>query len=232
MMLLDTHLHTKEHSPDSFLPLRDAVARAKALGLGGLCVTDHDSWGILPETEALRRECNFPFFVGIEILTAEGDFVVFGVEPFDYQPRRLRTEDLMERVNQCGGAAVAAHPYRDNGRGAGDLIKTLPGLTGVECFNGSTKHEANLQAFREARKRGIACLGASDAHLVERVGKFATRFDGEPQNEQELIQLIRAGACEPVAWNGMTFVPAEAWTLSQISISKEEQHNPYFKLRG
>ena len=138
----------------------------------------------------------------------------------------------MERVNQCGGAAVAAHPYRDNGRGAGDLIKTLPGLTGVECFNGSTKHKANLQAFREAQKRGLAYLGASDAHLVERVGKFATHFDGEPQNERELIQLIRAGACEPVAWNGMTFVPAEAWTLSQISISKEEQHNPYFKLRG
>ena len=222
-MLLDTHLHTKEHSPDSSLPVRDAVTRARELGLGGLCITDHDSWGILPEAEALSRECNFPFFVGIEILTAEGDFVVFGVEPFDYEPRGLRAEDLMERVRQCGGAAVAAHPYRDNGRGAGDIIKTLPGLTGVECFNGSTKHEANLQAMRNARARGLTCLGASDAHLVERVGKFATRFDGEPQNEWELIQLIRAGACAPVAWNGTAYVSAEAWTLSQIS--KEEQHN-------
>nr|MCR4818974.1 PHP domain-containing protein [Fretibacterium sp.] len=176
-MLLDTHLHTKEHSPDSFLPVRAAIARAREMGLGGLCVTDHDSWGILPEAEALSRECGFPIFVGIEILTAQGDFVVFGVEPFEYEPRRLRAEDLMERVRQCGGAAVAAHPYRDNGRGAGALIRTLPGLSGVECFNGSTKHEANLQALRETRARGIACLGAGDAHLAERVGRFATRFD-------------------------------------------------------
>ncbi|MBR1672196.1 MAG: PHP domain-containing protein [Fretibacterium sp.] len=238
-MILDTHLHTKEHSPDSFLPVRDAVERARELGLGGLCVTDHDSWDILPEAEALRRECHFPLFVGIEILTAEGDFVVFGVGPFDYEPRRLRAADLMERVRESGGAAVAAHPYRDNGRGAGKLIKTLPGLTGVECFNGSTKHEANLQALRDARARGLACLGASDAHLVERVGRFATRFDGEPRNERDLIQLIRAGACEPVALGdaggqgvplssnmGETaYVLAETWTLSQIS--GEAQHNPY-----
>ena len=33
-MLLDTHLHTKEYSADSFLPVRDAVARARELGLG------------------------------------------------------------------------------------------------------------------------------------------------------------------------------------------------------
>ena len=121
---------------DSDLPVRDAVARAREMGLDGLCVTDHDSMGIRAEVEALRLECGFPFFVGIEVLTDVGDFVVFGVNPFDYEPRELRVEDLMERVRQCGGAAVAAHPYRNNGRGAGDLIKTLPGLAGVECFNG------------------------------------------------------------------------------------------------
>ena len=201
---------------DSDLPVRDAVARAREMGLDGLCVTDHDSMGIRAEVEALRRECGFPIFVGIEVLTDVGDFVVFGVNPFDYEPRELRVEDLMERVRQCGGAAVAAHPYRNNGRGAGDLIKTLPGLAGVECFNGSTKHEANLQALEAARARGIACLGASDAHLVERVGKFATRFHEPARDEGDLASLIRAGACEPVAWDGVGFVPAEAWTLPQL----------------
>ena len=219
-MLLDTHLHTKEHSNDSALPVRDAIARAKAIGLDGLCVTDHDSWGILPEVDALRRECDFPIFVGIEILTASGDFVVFGVEPFEYEPRHIKAEELMDRVRICGGAAVAAHPYRDNGRGAGELIKTLPGLAGVECFNGSTKHDANLRAFSEARARRLACLGASDSHLVERVGKFATRFDGMARDERGLIRLINAGACEPVAWNGSMFVPAEEWTMLQLELKQ------------
>ena len=201
-MLLDTHLHTKEYSPDSFLPVREAINRARSMGLSGLCVTDHDSIGIKSEIEALRHECSFPIFAGIEVLTKSGDFIVFGL---DYAPLLPSAEELINIVHECGGVAVAAHPYRDNGRGAGELINTLAGLDGVECFNGSTKPEANSRAFREAKSRGLACLGASDAHLVERVGKFATLFHGQADNEQDLIKLIKAGACEPVAWDGKTF---------------------------
>ncbi|MBQ4468581.1 MAG: PHP domain-containing protein [Synergistaceae bacterium] len=201
-MLLDTHLHTKEYSPDSFLPVRDAVNRARSMGLSGLCVTDHDSMGIRAEVEALRHECSFPIFVGCEVLTQSGDFVVFGL---DHEPYLPAASELIAMVRECSGAAIAAHPYRNNGRGAGELINTLEGLDGVECFNGSTKPEANMRAFREAKSRGLACLGASDAHLVERVGIFATLFHGEANNEQELISLIKAGACEPLAWDGKTF---------------------------
>ena len=50
------------------------------MGLDGLCVTDHDSMGIAAEVDALRRECGFPLFVGIEVLTTGGDFVVFGLD--------------------------------------------------------------------------------------------------------------------------------------------------------
>lgn len=214
-MLLDTHLHTKEYSADSFLPVREAVKRAKEMGLGGVCVTDHDSMGIMAEVESLRNECSFPIFVGIEVLTTSGDFVVFGLNHAP-KPRTLTPEELISLAKECCGVAIAAHPYRDNGRGCGDLIKTLPGIDGVECFNGSTKHEANLEALYAARKRGISCLGASDSHWVENVGKFATKFFDDAHDEGDLIRLIRAGACEPVAWNGSIFVPAEDWTLSQI----------------
>ena len=220
-MLLDMHLHTREGSPDSALPVREAIARAKEMGLGGLCVTDHDSWALAPQADALAREHGFPIFVGVEVLTSSGDFVVFGVGPFTYVPGLLRAEDLMERVRLCGGAAVAAHPYRDNGRGAGRLIETLPGLTGVECFNGSTDARANMRALRGARERGLPCLGASDAHLAERVGLFATRFEGEPRDVRELIDRIRAGACAPVAWDGASFVPAEARTERQLERTRD-----------
>lgn len=213
-MLLDTHLHTKEYSLDSFLPVRLAVERAKEMGLSGLCVTDHDSIEICSEVESLRNECSFPIFVGVEVLTTSGDFIVFGL---DHAPQLPTIEELIQMVKECDGAIIAAHPYRNNGRGAGDLIKTLNGLDGVECFNGSTEHKANLDALYAAKKRGIACLGASDSHWVEKVGKFATKFYDDAHDERDLIRLIRAGACEPVAWNGSSFVPAEEWTLSQIN---------------
>lgn len=212
-MILDTHLHTSEHSPDSFMPVREAVLRARAMGLDGLCITDHDSMGVAAEVEALRRECAFPLFVGIEVLTTAGDFVVFGL---DRAPADIPTsEELMDWVGRCGGAAVAAHPFRDNGRGAGQLVRSLSGLAGIECFNGSAAPEANFEALRAARELGLARLGGSDAHRPERLGRFATRFEGCMRDEHDLIRLIRARACEPVAWNGSTFVPAEAWVRSQ-----------------
>jgi len=212
-MILDTHLHTSEYSPDSSMPVRDAVLRARAMGLDGLCVTDHDSMGIAAEVDALRRECGFPLFVGIEVLTTGGDFVVFGL---DHAPSDIPTSaELMDWVSRCGGAAVAAHPFRNNGRGAGELVRSLTSLSGIECFNGSTSPEANLEALRTARELGLARLGGSDAHRAERLGRFATRFDGPVWDESDLIRLIRARACEPVAWDGSAFVPAEAWVRSQ-----------------
>ena len=50
-MILDTHMHTAEYSPDSFLPIAEAVARAREMGIGGLCVTDHDTLGALDLAE-------------------------------------------------------------------------------------------------------------------------------------------------------------------------------------
>ncbi|NLL36622.1 MAG: PHP domain-containing protein [Fretibacterium sp.] len=213
-MILDMHLHTCEHSPDSFMSVREAVLRAKEIGLDGLCVTDHDSMGLAAEVEPLRRECDFPLFVGIEVLTTGGDFVVVGL---DRAPDRILTSaELMDLVARCDAVAVAAHPFRDNGRGAGDLILELPGLTGVECFNGSTKPQENLRAWELAGQLGLAQLGGSDAHHVERLGRFATRFDGVVRDERDLVRLIRARACEPLAWNGTSFVPAPSWERGKL----------------
>lgn len=214
-MILDTHLHTREHSPDSSMPVRDAVLRAREMGMDGLCITDHDSMGIAAEVEALRRECDFPLFVGIEVLTTGGDFVVFGL---DRAPERIPSSDeLMDWVARCGGVAVAAHPFRDNGRGAGWIVRDLPTLGGIECFNGSASPEANLEALRAARLLGLAELGGSDAHRSDRLGRFATRFDGAVRDERDLIRMIRARACESVAWNGAAFVPAEGWVRARIA---------------
>ena len=212
-MILDTHLHTSEHSPDSVMPVRHAVLRAMEMGLDGLCVTDHDSMGIAAEVDALRRECDFPLFVGIEVLTTGGDFIVFGL---DRAPTDIpTTSELMAWAARRGAVAIAAHPFRKNGRGAGSLVRGLTALTGVECFNGSTAPEDNLKALETARELGLAQLGGSDAHSTERLGRFATRFDGPVRDEGDLIRLIRARACEPVAWDGGAFVPAEPWVRSQ-----------------
>ena len=42
-MIIDTHMHEKTYSSDSFLSLEDIVKKSKSMGLDGVCITDHES---------------------------------------------------------------------------------------------------------------------------------------------------------------------------------------------
>lgn len=219
-MILDTHLHTSEYSADSFLPVVEAVGRAREMGIDGLCITDHDSLGAREVIERWRREMDFPLFLGVEVLTTRGDIVCFGLHEAP-RPATLTPEELIKYVQSCDGCAVAAHPYRNNNRGLGDLIGTLLSLNGVECFNGSTTPEANLHALEVARAAGRSLLGAGDAHWRDRVGLFATEFDGELRDERDLIAAVREGCCHPLAWNGTCFTDPEAFCREQLKNCKQ-----------
>jgi predicted metal-dependent phosphoesterase TrpH len=207
-MILDTHLHTAEYSQDSFLPIADAVSRAREMGIGGLCVTDHDSMGSRAVIERWKRELDFPLFLGCEVLTTDGDVVCFGLDEPPV-PASVSAAELIRRLRALGGCAVAAHPFRNNNRGMGSLISSLDGLDGVECFNGSTDPAANLHALELAQTAGRALLGASDAHHRSRVGLFVTEFEGTLRDESDLISAVREKRCRPLAWNGREFVGAE-----------------------
>ena len=45
-MFIDTHMHEMTYSKDSFLKLDQMVSIARQKGLGGICITDHDSMGL------------------------------------------------------------------------------------------------------------------------------------------------------------------------------------------
>lgn len=214
-MKVDTHMHTAEYSPDSFLPIAEAVARAREMGIDGLCVTDHDSMGARAVIEKWRKDLDFPLFLGCEVLTSDGDIVCFGLDRAP-EPAALSAPELIKRVRHCGGCTVAAHPFRNNNRGLEDLISTVEGLDGVECFNGSTDPQANLHALDLAKKSGRALLGAADAHYRRRLGLFVTEFDDELRDEEDLIVAVRSGKCRPLAWNGHEFVSAEEFCRAQL----------------
>ena len=92
-MILDTHVHSKEFSYDSPLPIREAILRGKAAGLDGLCVTDHEHMGMRRLAEQLTRRHDFLVLVGMEFLTFEGDLLVFGTCSFSALTRY--------RIAQC-----------------------------------------------------------------------------------------------------------------------------------
>lgn len=194
-MFIDTHIHESKYSLDSHASLSEIVEQAKKIGLDGLCITDHDDNQIRHEARALAQELGYLIIPGCEVLTHEGDIVVFGVD--DLPEEKLHAAELISYINAKGGVGISAHPFRNNNRGLGENIQRVPGLAGVEGYNGNTDLLSNLQACRLAGQLGLPIFGASDAHHIHEVGKYATYFSSRINNEADFIAAIKAGATRP-----------------------------------
>ncbi|MCT8977435.1 PHP domain-containing protein [Clostridium sp. CX1] len=202
-MIIDTHIHESKYSLDSEISLKDIVKRAKEIGLDGVCITDHESNEIMEEAHEYSKSTGFLILVGAEILTYQGDILVFGLK--DLPKKMLPAKELIELVHKNKGVAISAHPYRNNNRGMGDYIKVAKslGLNGVESFNGSTEPHQNLHAYSLATELNIPSIGSSDAHVIENIGKYATVFPNGIRDERDLIDAIKAGnVCPAMFKNG------------------------------
>ncbi|MGM0471301.1 MAG: PHP domain-containing protein [Bacillota bacterium] len=195
-MVIDIHIHESKYSLDSAASLTDIVKRAQKIGLDGICITDHESNQIKKEAVELSLREDFLILVGAEILTYQGDILVFGLE--ELPEEKLSAAELVKLVTEAGGVAISAHPFRDNDRGMREGFTNLEGLTGVESFNGSTVTDNNLRAHYLGKRYNLPCLGSSDAHTLERVGKFATKFTTEVQDLETFIEAIKSNQVYPV----------------------------------
>lgn len=215
-MLIDLHLHEKQHSADSQLDVKDIVRQAKIRGLDAIGITDHDSIGLFPQAERLSQEMNFPIFVGAEILTYEGDLLIYGV---DHIPEhKMHAQELIDWTEKRGGISIAAHPYRENGRALGDTMFSLKGLSGVEALNGSTPMPLNDRACHAAFDLKLPLLGCSDAHRQEKVGIFATKFSQKISHVQDLVREIRAGRTNPVYSYQNTYHSLDLESMKELAV--------------
>lgn len=198
-MIIDLHFHTQQYSPCSHIEMEEGIKQAKAIGLDGICITDHDNNESVKYVKDLERKYGLIVIAGVEILTYEGDILCFGIDKVP--EKKLHAQELIELVNEKGGASISAHPFRNNGRGLGDKVKEVKGLSAVEIFNGNTSSENNLKALKLANKLKIPCIGASDAHKLQNIGKYATKFSKHITNEKDLITAIKSGEVVPVYYD-------------------------------
>jgi hypothetical protein len=195
-MLIDTHLHENKYSYDSNLDLMEAISTAKSAGLDGICVTNHDNDHIKKDIGLSSIINEILVITGSEVLTNEGDILVYGLP--EIPMRMMNADELLLLVRRHGGAAIAAHPFRKNNRGLGNNIRRLTGLlSGVEAFNGSTPPHLNLEALALSLELSLPSFGASDAHLLERVGIYATRFLNRIRDHHDFIEAIKYGNLFP-----------------------------------
>lgn len=196
-MIIDIHIHTAEFSDDSILPVEEAILKAKALHLGGICITDHGSMGILEIAGKLSRKYGILVIPGVEVLTDMGDILVFGARNIPMSD--IGAEELIAEVSQKGGVTVSAHPFRDNGRGMGERMRTTAGLSAVEVLNGRTKDIHNSMASLVAAEMKLPSMGGSDAHTQQEVGRCATMLPDDVSSETDFINAIKSGRVAPVS---------------------------------
>lgn len=197
MMIIDTHIHEKRYSSDSFIDLKETIDTAKLLGLDGICITNHDNNSLKNEIGNYTKVNGVLVIVGAEVLTHQGDILVFGLE--DIPKEKIHAIELLNLVKKHKGVAIAAHPFRNNNRGLGNHLHEVAHiLDGVESFNGSTYSYHNLYAYATATELGLPSLGASDAHVIDKIGKYATKFYDTIRDDKDFIEAIKSKNFHPV----------------------------------
>jgi len=206
--IIDLHVHTSPASPCSSAPVDELIEEAKRIGLDGICLTDHNYMWDAADIERLRKKHGFPVLRGNEVLTDQGDVLVFGFHRNIQGVIKL--EELRKEVLQEEGFMIVAHPFRGFltfGFGQVGLTPEkameralFKSVDAVEVLNSKVTEKENAFALEVARGLNLPVTGGSDAHEVSEVGRFATRFSSPIEDETALIEALKKGGYSAVAF--------------------------------
>lgn len=181
-MIIDLHIHTK-YSRDASIKPSELIKVAKARGLDGIAVTDHDTtrgWAHFSVVD------DFTVIQGIERTTDHGSiiglFLNEGIDAYGFW-------EAVDQIRSQDGIVVLPHPCdtfrRDTPRIRAldkGLLKTK--IDAVEVFNSRCiLGRSNDRADRLAEELGKHRLGGSDAHNISEVGRARTRFSCDSPEE-------------------------------------------------
>lgn len=191
-MLIDMHVHSNV-SRCSVLSVDQILGNARSLGLDGVCITDHDTTGVLSQIDEGFQSDGLLVLVGMEYTTPQGDYLVHG--PVESLTPGMDVFQLAAEVGELGGAIIAAHPFR--GWRPSDITAISPATClAVEVENGRNNLFENSQAADFVRKQGMAGVAGSDAHQLDELGRFPTRFTTSIKGRDDLVRALQQGQFE------------------------------------
>jgi predicted metal-dependent phosphoesterase TrpH len=205
---IDLHIHTTRGSADSNLSPHELVQRARAIGIGAVCVTEHDNAWDLRDLTSLAAESGIVCLRGIEVTTEFGHVGVFGLD--EYVGGIYKLDELRKVVDRVGGLMIANHPFRykldprfsfinsehqpidiEHPESAAKL-ELIQACDAIEVLNGACSEEENLFALKVARALNKAEVGGSDSHSANSLGMVTTLFPAQVSCVDELVAAIRA----------------------------------------
>jgi predicted metal-dependent phosphoesterase TrpH len=200
MAKFDHHVHTSRHSPDSTIDPIVLLKRARAVGLDGVVITDHDyQWeaGELAKLAARGAELGLQVFSGAEVSAREGHFLVYGLPDLSDAPCGVDLKDLLEVVRRHGAAIVAAHPFRWDQDFDAIVAEHGPVFDALELVSNNVTPDTRAKTERLLARHAMGTTGSSDGHDPEIVGCYYTEFPGAVTSLAAFVQAIRARVGRP-----------------------------------
>ena len=178
-MKIDMHCHVREGSIDSKVPIEEFIKKLQSKGIGGMLVTDHDTYNGYrhwKNTIKGRKYKDFVVLKGIEYDTLDAGHILIimpqGVKMRLLELRGLPLSLLIDFVHHNGGICGPAHPCGE---------KYL-------SFTNTKRWQKSPELIEKYGKPGT---GGSDAHKLDCVGMGYTEFPVRIETELDLIRQIR-----------------------------------------
>ena len=193
MVRFDLHVHTN-HS-DGTDSAEEIIRQAEKIGLDGIGITDHDTFGGLHE--ALEIDTTLIIVPGIEISTCKGHILAYGVTDGEFEIG-LTPAETVDQIHRAGGIAVPAHPFDYIRLGIKDEIYNIES-DAIEVINGCiTLGSWNDKARKAALELDLPMIAGSDGHSTEEIGIAWTDFVKPPERWQDVISMILKKETIPV----------------------------------
>jgi predicted metal-dependent phosphoesterase TrpH len=197
-MKIDHHLHTSRHSRDGVMSPLEMIERARAIGLDGVVITEHDhQWGADELAELASRAKGLKVFSGVEVSAREGHFLVYGLPDHSDVGPGIGLAELLKVVGRRKAAIVAAHPFRWFQPFDEIVARHGPAFHGVEFVSNNVTAETRARAARLLETSPMARTGSSDAHDVDELGCYYSEVEGRIETMADFVAALRRGAVRP-----------------------------------
>ena len=206
----ELHAHSNPASGCSDLPPAELVERCKNAGAHGLVLTNHvvywnreedkEAWCArylkdYLDTKAAGEQMGIKVLLGFEAHFPENsnDYLIFGRDesfiPEMYE--HIGTSE-QEFYTACHGEDILilqAHPHRNNMEPVDPAY-----LDGYEVFNMHPGHNSRVAVAAQLHaEHGGVITGGTDLHHRGHEGSLFTCFAEMPQDEKDLVRLLRSG---------------------------------------
>lgn len=197
---IDLHVHSA-FSNDALGTLEEIARAARAKGVGGAVLTEHDTMRHRSRIETWNRDhapddTDFRFYVGTEVSATGGHILGIGIQetiPYGRSPA-----ETIELIEDQGAVAVPAHPGR-RGSGIGyEAVERLHldptvRLRAIEVHNAQELWDRNETTAALAERLDLGGTGGSDAHQVYDVGNAYTLFPEPVCHLDDMIRQLQDG---------------------------------------